>query len=72
MHMRLNVYLQKNAMTISQFASKIGVSSAAAYRYASGKRRPGDLATMRRIYDITNGNVTANDFYNLPPLKVRK
>jgi transcriptional regulator with XRE-family HTH domain len=62
--MTLREYLAAPETTAShrQFAERIGVSSAAVWRYVHGERIP-DKDIMARIALATGGKVTANDFY---------
>lgn len=65
--MTLDEYLKSNSISVSEFASLIGVKSrATVYRYIGG--RIPDSAMMQRIYNVTGGMVTANDFYGLKTL----
>lgn len=66
MNSALKNFLGKNNLTVSDLASRLGVSYAAAYRYVSGARIP-SAEMMTRLYEATGGAVTPNDFYNLPP-----
>lgn len=72
MFMRLSEFLENNDISVAEFARLIGVKSrATVYRYAEGLRIP-DEVVMPKIFSATNGKVTANDFYNLPPTKKPK
>lgn len=66
--MKLADYLKSKKLTQYAFAKMAEVTQAAVQRYATGKRIPDD-AVMLRIYSATNGDVTANDFYDIPPQK---
>jgi len=57
----LKSYLDKNHLTYEAFAESIGVSVSTAWRYANGERIPRPKH-MRRIAEVTQGWVTANDF----------
>lgn len=48
-------------LTQEQFAQEVGTSSSTISRLVSGRRRP-SLDLARRISEVTNGKVTANDF----------
>lgn len=67
----LREYLSKNKLNCSQFAKLIGVTMQAVNRYINNCRTP-DKDVMPRIFDATNGEVTANDFYNLSKPRKRK
>jgi transcriptional regulator with XRE-family HTH domain len=67
--MLLEHYLHNKKLKIAQFAQHIGATEMAVRNYLAGKRIP-SLQMMLRIYDVTNGKVTANDFYNYPGTKV--
>ncbi len=59
--MKLRSYLEKNGISERAFADRIGCSQASVNRYC-GERIP-EPDTMRKIIEITGGEVTANDFY---------
>jgi len=61
---KLSQYLEHNKLTYEQFADLIGSTSTSVYRYAKGLRIP-ESEQMRRIYDVTGGKVSANDFYGI-------
>lgn len=65
MRMHISEYLNERELSQAQFGAEIGVSQSAVERYVNRKRIP-DEDVMRRIYQITKGQVTANDFYDLP------
>lgn len=69
--MRLSEYLKTHKLTTYDFAELVQVSQAAVQRYATGQRIP-DEEIMPRIYAVTNGTVTANDFYGLEKLHKTK
>jgi len=60
--MKLDNFIKTNGMTYEEFAKSISVAPPTVSRYAKGKRKPKD-GIMRRINKVTNGQVTANDFY---------
>jgi len=64
--MKLQNYLTKNKMRTVVFAEKIGISPQAVWRYLKATRCP-PSKIMLKIIAATNGEVTANDFYDLPP-----
>jgi hypothetical protein len=63
--MQLKIYLEINNITPDQFALIVGCSKDAVYKWCSGDRKPKDEILMQRIFEITGGAVTANDFYGL-------
>lgn len=72
--MQLIDYLKENDLSQAEFARLVGESLQNVNRYVRGKRKPSDENVMQRIYNVTGGAVTANDFYNLgapPPQKKR-
>jgi hypothetical protein len=62
--MHLKEYLRPG--DASRIADKLGVSFVTVYRWSNGDAVPG-RRLMRRLSEITNGAVTANDFYDLQP-----
>ncbi|WP_448208126.1 helix-turn-helix domain-containing protein [Azospirillum sp. sgz302134] len=63
--MQLSSYMEANGETDATMAAKVGVSIQAMNRYRLGQRRPRE-AEMVRIFEVTNGEVTPNDFFDLP------
>jgi len=63
--MKLSEWLHKEQKTPADIAAAIGVGIRTAYRLASGERRPKCDSTMQKIFILTEGQVTANDFYNI-------
>lgn len=66
--MKLAVWRRQNGITQGELAQRIGCSQS----YVSQIERPHaplvpKRAIARRIYEITNGAVTPNDFYDLQP-----
>jgi len=64
--MNLRTYITANGLTYEQAAALIGgVSRSAVIKWCRGERfpMPGQL---RRIYEVTNGEVTPNDFALVP------
>lgn len=60
--MRLSDYLSdRPEITDADFAERIGVSRQALWRYKSGDRRP-EWDVLAKISEVTNGEVTPNDF----------
>jgi DNA-binding transcriptional regulator YdaS (Cro superfamily) len=64
--MKLSEYLQKNNLTQSEFAAQLGVSQPHISRLLSGVSGV-PLRVLDRIRDLTNGDVTPNDFLPLRP-----
>jgi len=59
--MKLAVYLAQADLTDRAFAKRLGVSTAFVHRLKAGRRLP-SLSVLRRITDLTRGNVRAEDF----------
>lgn len=59
--MKLLDYLEQNEMTDAEFAELIGVKRQSIYRYRTGERMP-EWPIVARIMQVTEGQVTANDF----------
>lgn len=71
--MRLNEYLSNKEVSQAAFAREIDESPQNVGRYVNGDRIP-EPEVMQKIFDATDGIVTANDFYGLsekPPHKRR-
>ncbi len=62
--MTLKDWLEREGLAPASFAPRIGRSSEAVRRYASGERIP-DRETMPLIAAATAGDVTANDFFGI-------
>lgn len=60
--MTLNKYLSQNQTTVKSFAAKIGLKEISLYRYMRNTRVPRP-EIMIRIFDVTDGAVTPNDFH---------
>jgi transcriptional regulator with XRE-family HTH domain len=65
-NMTLTEYLHANDLTASEFARRMGVSPQAVHRYCDGGRVP-RKPEMEKILDLTDGLVTPNDFFGVPP-----
>lgn len=65
--MKLSSYTVEHDLTDEQMASLIGASVGAVRKWKSGVRIPRPLH-LRRIAEVTNGLVTANDFVEGVPL----
>jgi transcriptional regulator with XRE-family HTH domain len=59
--MKLRQYLDEQNLSERVFAEKIGVKQATVNRYCAGRIPQPDV--MRKIVDVTGGQVTANDFF---------
>jgi DNA-binding transcriptional regulator YdaS (Cro superfamily) len=66
--MKLAEYIAKKGWARSYVAWKLGVTETTVTRYLSGDRLP-TAEVMLKIYRVTKGKVTPNDFYNLHPIK---
>ncbi len=60
--MKLTDYLTQERLTASDFAVKVGVSQPCISRYLAGQRMP-TREVIDRIFRITDGKVSANDFF---------
>ena len=60
--MRLNDWLKISDFSVKAFAEEVKVERAMVYRYFTGAIPRAQ--TIRRIEQLTNGAVTAQDFYN--------
>lgn len=70
--MKLGHWLKKEKLTFGAFGQRIKRSHSTVQRYVTGERFPSREA-MRDVYVTTFGEVTPNDFCDLPPLeKVRR
>jgi transcriptional regulator with XRE-family HTH domain len=61
----LRDYLTHASISRHQFAANIGVSAETVRRYLKGERIP-TKELMQEIALATDGQVTANDFFDLP------
>lgn len=59
--MMLETWMIKNDITDEQMAKKVEASASGVRKWRLGMRIPRPVQ-MRRIYEVTNGLVTANDF----------
>ncbi len=62
--MTLETYLEQSKLTRGQFAEVLGITSEAVRRYLAGTRIP-SRSIMAEITRVTNGKVTANDFFEM-------
>lgn len=60
--MKFKDYIAEHDLSYSDVGKAIGVSTAAAHRYATGQRVP-QQEIMQRIMRFTGETVTPNDFY---------
>lgn len=63
--MKLADWLVREEISFADFGLKIDRTAEAVRRYANGLRIP-DRDTMPKIVSVTSGEVTANDFFDLP------
>ena len=66
--MKLSSYLDINDISDAGFARQLGVSRQAVQRYRTADRRPAEEIILK-IYLVTKGAVTPNDFMKLPKLR---
>jgi transcriptional regulator with XRE-family HTH domain len=59
--MDLKEYLKTENLSVQEFAALTGVSTGAVLKWVRGDRFPRRDA-LKKISDVTNGLVTANDF----------
>jgi len=65
--MKIEHYIKSKNYSVEAFAKIVGVSAIAIYKYTKGERIPApDI--MAKIFTLTQGQVTANDFYDLSEL----
>ena len=62
--MKLEQYLKENDKAVADFADEISTSRQAVYSYVRGEKIP-SADTMAKIYQVTGGLVSPNDFYDL-------
>ena len=60
--MNLKNYLKIKKIALKSFANSISVSAVTVSRYINGSRLP-KKEVINKIYELTNGAVTADDFY---------
>lgn len=65
--MRLIDYRKKHGLTQQQLGDRLNVDQATVARYEAGKRMP-QRDELDRIYKLTGGEVTANDFIGHEPV----
>lgn len=64
--MKLSDYLKANGLTDAAFAEIIGVDRSSVTRMRAGGQIP-SAPVMQEIAKKTNGEVTANDFFDINP-----
>ena len=64
--MKLKDWLDKEGLTVSEFARRMGTPQPTVWRYVNGERVPEGEA-MRKIAELTKKKVQPNDFYELAP-----
>jgi transcriptional regulator with XRE-family HTH domain len=60
--MTLQQFLSQNGLSQHTFAKMAGITQVTVSRYVNGLRLP-RRAHMKRIYEVTGGSVTPNDFF---------
>lgn len=68
--MNLKEYRSSSRLTQKQLAKMIGVTELSVIKYEEGRTIP-SKDVMLRIYEVTSGTVTPNDFYDLENIKLR-
>lgn len=69
--MILRDYISKYKKRVTTFATEIGVTRDCVYKYMNGDRIP-EKEVMPSIVRVTKGEVTANDFHDLPILRKKR
>lgn len=69
--MRFGQYLHDNRISVADAAKALGMLHETVRRYARGERIPRNKA-MAAIAEWTEGEVTADDFYEIDESKRRK
>ena len=64
MSKRLRTWREAKGMTLEELGAEIGVSGVAVGRYEAG--RPPKADVLRQIILFTGGEVTANDWFDIP------
>ncbi len=63
--MILRNFIESDAeQTFKSFAAKVGVTERAVHSWTAGTRTP-NRRQMLRIFQVTNGQVQPNDFFDL-------
>ncbi len=63
--MTITEFLAQSETSDAALAEAIGVSRQSLHRYKTGERRP-EWDVLERLAKVTNGNVTPNDFIDVP------
>jgi len=66
----LRDYMDRNGLTQAQMAEMLGVRQPSVGRYLKGQVP--DPVIMQKIIDATEGQVTADSFFIIPPKRKRK
>ena len=61
--MKLSEYLKIHNLSYAEFGRMISKDRVQARRYALEEVNPREQETINKITEVTNGAVTANDFY---------
>lgn len=69
--MKLSDWRRQKSLTQQQLADALGCIVTTIARYETGLRKP-DGPAMIRIYELTDGAVQPNDFYQLPDLQPQR
>lgn len=64
--MTLRQYLSAHALSQSEFSALVGYHRVTVHHWINGIVP--EAGAMRRIFEVTNGAVTPNDFHALPVL----
>lgn len=65
---KLQAYLDQSGVSKDELAEQLGVHPITIYKYVRGDRVP-EPGVMVKIAEITKGQVTPNDFYDIPDAK---
>jgi transcriptional regulator with XRE-family HTH domain len=60
--MKLKTYLTEESIGVTEFARRLGVSRQTIHRYLASRRYP-NAKHLRRISEVTDGQVLPNDFF---------
>lgn len=59
--MKINEYFRKYCVNQSEFARRIGKSGSFVIALSNGRAKP-SIETAQKIHEVTNGEVTINDW----------
>lgn len=62
--MKLETYIREKDITVESVAAQCGCSVQNVYYWMNGRHSP-SKEHMQRIFELTGGAVTANDFYGI-------